>query len=230
MAELRSFVIGVVVAAALLGFSALVFGAFGESDGKKPSVVLLATPEAAETAQLSATGVSTSITVVPAPNTQGAAPSPTSPPPASPTPAPTNTPAPQPTPVATATPAVSASQAYILAAAPVVNGLVSQVSYLIERANTPSVDDLTWQQFTGQAVQNVRTLAGQANALSVPSCLASAHATLIQGANGANSAADRLAAAAAAGNEAAVSQAGAALSSANVTIGQASSAIQAASC
>ena len=230
MAELRSFVLGVVLAGVVLGFAAVVFGAFGEGSSKTPSVVLLTTPTPAETTPASATGVSAANTPVAPQNTQPPAPSPTSPPPATPTPAPTNTAPPQPTVAPTATPSVSPSQVYVVGAAPVVNGLVSQVSYLIERANAPALEDSTWQQFTNQAAQNVQTLAAQANSLSAPACLASAHATLVQGANAANAAANQLLAAAAAGNETQVTQAGGALSAANATIGQASSAIQSASC
>ncbi|HEX5140032.1 MAG TPA: hypothetical protein VFX19_03745, partial [Dehalococcoidia bacterium] len=60
MAELRSFIIGVTIAAVVLGIAAVAFGAFDGDNGGSPSVTVLGTATPARTAVASPTRSGTS--------------------------------------------------------------------------------------------------------------------------------------------------------------------------
>jgi hypothetical protein len=218
VAEIRSFIVGVVVAGVLLGIVAVALGAFSSEGEESPTARLLGTPPASPTVRATQRPATTALPTVAATrpvSPTAAATSPATSPTAQATAAPTNTPAPQPT----ANPAT----AYANAVAVVVPDLGAQIDY-IASAGSSNPSGST------QAANTVKSLAARILGLSAPACLSTAHGTLTQGANSANAAADQLIAALGANNQAAVSTAISNLNSAKATLGQGAAAVSAARC
>jgi hypothetical protein len=243
LAELRSFIIGVAVAAALLGFGALMLGAFdGDSEGA-PNLVVAETP-----------GVSSSVDS-PAPTSAVASPAPTSG-----TPSPTQRPAERegdrttcneifgtpfrsdrerdfflancthllvvPTPV----PAGPGGQGYKGNASRLVADLGLQISYLADRATQPAVENADWRQFSNQAIQNVHAIAQQIEALTVPACGAQAHQAVVPAAQQSRTAVDQMNQALIASSNDAVARTINALAAARGQVSQAAGAVERALC
>jgi hypothetical protein len=243
VAELRSFIIGVAVAAALLGFGAMALGAFdNEGEGEGARLEVAATPGDASSVDF---------------------PSPTLPPtanvPVSGTPTPT--PRPEVSPrdrtncndiagspyrsnaerdfflancmfllvVPTQAPPIPGAT-YKAAAARLVADLTSQINYLAARANEPAVEDATWRQFSTQAIQSVHNIAAQIDALSVPACGAQAHQALLPAAQQARTSSDQMNQAIVASSNAAVTQLVAPLAAARGAVTQAGAAVERAPC
>lgn len=218
MAEIRSFIVGVVVAGVLLGIVAVALGAFSSEGEESPTARLLGTPPASPTVRATQRPATTALPTVAATrpvSPTAAATSPATSPTAQATAAPTNTTAPQPT----ANPAT----AYANAVAVAVPDLGAQIDYI---ASTGSSNP----SGSTQAANTVKSLAARILGLSAPACLSTAHATLTQGANSASSAADQVIAALGASNQAALSTAISNLNSAKATLGQGASAVSAARC
>jgi hypothetical protein len=213
VAELRSFVIGVVVAGVLLGIVALALGAFSSNDSDPVAARLLGSPVATATARVTPGPVTTVLPTL-APTTQ---PSPTATegPAAEPTDAPTNTPEPQPT-----TDPVSL---YVGLVSPYVSDLTAQIDYLVGQGSANPTGST-------QSAGIVKERAGQLQSLSPPACLASAHGTLSTGAGNASVAADQLITALSASNDGLVQAALSLLSSARGTISQGASEVSTAPC
>jgi hypothetical protein len=218
VAEIRSFIVGVVVAGVLLGIVAVALGAFSSEGEESPTARLLGTPPASPTVRATQRPATTALPTVAATrpvSPTAAATSPATSPTAQATAAPTNTTAPQPT----ANPAT----AYANAVAVAVPDLGAQIDYI---ASTGSSNP----SGSTQAANTVKSLAARILGLSAPACLSTAHATLTQGANSASSAADQVIAALGASNQAALSTAISNLNSAKATLGQGASAVSAARC
>jgi hypothetical protein len=213
VAELRSFLIGVVVAGVLLGIVAIALGAFSSDDGNRVAARLITTPAASATVRATQ-GPETTVLPTLAPTTQ---PSPTATEAAAvePTAAPTDTPAPQPT--------VDPVNAYLAVIQPIVGDLDANIEYLIGQGSAnPSG--------SSQAANTVLGLAGRMQAASPPACLSAANATLVQGANEAAAAANQLLAALSASDAGATQTALSALGVARGTLGQGASAVSSAAC
>jgi hypothetical protein len=242
LAELRSFIIGVAVAAGLLGFGALMLGAFdGDSEGA-PSLVVAGTP-----------GVGSSVDLPPT-----SAPASTAP--ASGTPSPTQRPAERdgerttcneiagtpfrsdrerdfflgncthllvvPTPV----PASPGGPGYKGNASRLVADLGLQISYLADRATQPAVEDANWRQFSNQAIQNVHNIAVQIEGLSVPPCGAQAHQAVVPAAQQSRTAVDQMNQAIVASSNDAVARTINSLAAARGQVSQAAGAVERALC
>jgi hypothetical protein len=220
VAEIRSFIIGVVAAGVAVGILFLALGAFSGEGEESPTARLLpgSTPPASPTVRATQRPATTALPTVAA--TRAVTPtaeatSPATSPTAQATATATNTPAPQPTanPVA----------AYTSAASVYVTDLGAQIDYVTGQGTAnPSGSK------TSAAI--IKEKAGAILALSAPACLSSAHGTLTQGANAARIAADQLVVALDANNAAAVSTAISNLNSAKATLGQGAAAISAANC
>jgi hypothetical protein len=177
VSEIRSFIIGVVVAGVLLGIVAIALGAFGGDDEDPATARLLTTPVATATSQ-SVPDIGTTALPTLAATTQ---PSPTAEPTEEtapePTEAPTNTPEPEPT--------ADPVSIYVALVSPYVNDLLAQIDYLVGQGSAnPSGST--------QSAQIVQSLAGSLQSLSPPACLSSAHGTLSTGAGNASAAAGQL--------------------------------------
>jgi hypothetical protein len=242
LAELRSFIIGVAVAAALLGFGAYMLGAFDGAGEGAPSLVVAGTP-----------GVGSSVDLPP---TAPAG----SPAQASGTPSPTQRPATTeserttcneilatpfrsdrerdfflancthllvvPTPV----PPGQGGPGYKGNASRLVADLGLQVDYLASRATQPAVEDANWRQFSNQAIQNVHNIAQQIEGLSVPPCGAQAHQAVVPAAQQSRVAADQLNQAIIASSNDAVARTINALAAARGQVYQAAGAVERALC
>jgi hypothetical protein len=218
VAEIRSFVVGVVVAGVLLGIVAVALGAFSSEGEESPTARLLGTPPASPTVRATQRPATTALPTVAATrpvSPTAAATSPATSPTAQATAAPTNTTAPQPT----ANPATAYANAVSIA----IPDLGGQIDY-IAAAGSSNPSGST------QAANTVKSLAARILGLSAPACLSTAHATLTQGANAATAAADQVIAALGASNQAALSTAISNLNSAKATLGQGASAVSAARC
>lgn len=218
MAEIRSFVIGIVVAGVLLGIVALALGAFGGDSEGSPTARLLGTPPASATVRATQRPATTALPTTVA----------TRPP--SPTVAatsPATTPTPQVTAAATSTPKPQPTQnpvtVYANAASPLVTDMIAQIDYLVGQGTANPGGSL-------QSAAIVKEKAGQLQSIVAPACLTSAHGTLKQGAAGAGQTADQLIAALNASNNAAAQTALNNFSSAKSTLQQGASAVQSASC
>jgi hypothetical protein len=245
LAELRSFIIGVAVAAALLGFGAFMLGAFdGPSEGA-PSLVVASTP-----------GDATSVDV-PAPTSAAASTAPASGTP-SPTPRPSVTESDRATcneivgtpfrsdrerdfflancthllVVPTPVPPGPGGPGYKGNASRLVADLGLQISYLADRATQPAVEDANWRQFSNQAIQNVHSIAGQIEALTptVPPCGTQAHQAVVPAAQQSRTAVDQMNQAIIASSNDAVARAINALAAARGQVSQAAGAVERALC
>jgi cytoskeletal protein RodZ len=221
VAELRSFVVGVVVAGFFLGIVAVALGAFSSEGEESPQARLLGTPPASATARATQRPATTAQPTIAATrpvsptaaatSTPGTATSPT----AAATTAPTNTPQPQPT--------ANPVSAYVNTTSVVVTDLGAQIDYLVNAgASNPSGST--------QAAGTVKALAGRLLGLTAPACLSTAHGTLTQGAGSANSGADQLLAALNSSNQSAIAAALSTLSGAKATLGRGAGAISSANC
>jgi hypothetical protein len=217
VAEIRSFVVGVVVAGVLLGIVAIALGAFSGDGDESPTARLLGTPPASATARATSgpltTALPTTVATRPPTTPTAAVTAPATGTAASPTAAPSNTPAPTQNPAA----------AYISAASVAVTDLGVQIDYLVATGSSNPGG-------SNQAAGTVKALAGRLQGLSAPACVASGHATLTQGAAAANSGADQLISALSANNQGGISAALNTLSGAKGTLGQGAAAIANAAC
>jgi len=213
VAELRSFVIGVVVAGVLLGLVAVALGAFSGDDSDPVAARLLGTPPASPTPRVTPGPDTTALPTL-APTTQ---PSPTATegPEAEPTEEPTNTPEPEPT--------ADAVSVYVGVASPYVADLLAQIDYLVGQGSSNPTGST-------QSAGIVKDRGAQLQNLSPPACLSSAHGTLSQGAGNASAAADQLIAALEASNDGLVQAALGNLSSARDTLAQGAAAVSSAAC
>jgi hypothetical protein len=221
VAELRSFVVGVIVAGGLLVVVALALGAFSGEGEEAPTARLLGTPPASATARATQRPATTALPTIaatrqPSPAasasaTTGPATSPTS----QATAAPSATTAPQPT--------ANPVTAYVSTVSVLVTDLGAQIDYLVGAGSSnPSGST--------QAAGTVKALAGRIQGLAAPSCMSNPHGTLLQGAGSANTGADQLIAALGASNQGAVNTALSTLSSAKGTLGQGAAAVSSTSC
>jgi hypothetical protein len=218
VAEIRSFIIGIVAAGVLLGIVAIALGAFSSEGEEAPQARLLGTPPASATARATQRPATTALpTQAPTrqPSPAASATTPATSPTAQATAAPSATTAPQPT----ANPAT----AYTSSASVIVTDLGAQLDYLIAAGSSNPTG-------SNQAAGTVKALAGRLQGLSAPACLSSAHGTLTQGAGAASTGADQLIAALSASNQSAVSAAITTLTSAKATLGQGAAAVSAANC
>ena len=219
MAEIRSFVVGVVVAGVLLGIVAIALGAFSSEGGNSPQAIVIGgTPPASPTARATQRPVTTALPTVAATrqvSPTAAATNPATSPTAQATAAATKTPSPQPTanPVA----------AYVSAVSILVTDLGAQIDYVAGQGSANPSGSTT-------SAGIIKEKAAAIQALSPPACLSSADATLTQGASSASAGADQLIAALSASNQALVSAAISTLTSAKATLGQGAAAVSAASC
>jgi hypothetical protein len=213
LAELRSFVIGVVVAGALLGIVALALGAFGGDDSDPTSARLLGSPVPTSTAQITPGPDTTTLPTL-APTTQ---PSPTATegPTTEPTEEATSTPEPEPT-----TDPVSA---YVGLASPYVSDLLAQIDYVAGQGSSNPTGST-------QSAGIIKERAAQLQSLSPPACMSSAHGTLSSGASSASAGADQLIAALDAGNDSLVQAALDSLNSARGTLAQGAAEVSSAPC
>jgi hypothetical protein len=245
LAELRSFIIGVAVAAALLGFGAFMLGAFDGPGEGAPSLVVASTPGDANSVD------------VPAPTSSAGSPVPASP---------SGTPSPTPRPertegdrttcdaivgtpfrsdrerdfflascthlllVPTPVPGAPGGPGYKGNASRLVADLGLQISYLADRATQPAVEDANWRQFSNQAIQNVHNIAQQIEGLSVPACGAQAHQAVVPAAQQSRAAADQLNQAIIASSNDAVARTINALAAARGQVSQAAGAVERALC
>jgi hypothetical protein len=218
VAEIRSFIVGVVVAGVLLGIVAVALGAFSSEGEESPTARLLGTPPASPTVRATQRPATTALPTVAATrpvSPTAAATSPATSPTVQATAAPTNTTAPQPT----ANPAT----AYTSAASVYVTDLGAQIDYVAGQGSANP-------DGSKASAAIIKEKAAAIVALNPPACLSNADATLTQGANAASAAADQLIAALGASNQAAVSTAISNLNSAKATLGQGASAVSAARC
>jgi hypothetical protein len=224
VAELRSFIIGVTIAGAVLLIGGLAFGLFGEDSSGSPSVRLLGTPPATRTPPPAATRDPSQLTPVP--------PTPTSQVPASGSPGAATTPSTIQTATSTlevaptlepteTPPPVDPVVEYVDTANQYTPALLAQIEYLISNAAAPNVAAPDWRSFTLESAQNLQSLAGALAGLSAPACVSAAHGSLIAAANQASSAAGQVIAAVNANDAAAVSAAGGALAAARDLVGSA---------
>ena len=197
MAELRSFIIGVTIAGAVLLVAGLAFGLFGGDSGS-PSVRLLGTPPPTRTPPPAATRNPNEFTPIP-PTATSQAPVGQETPGTGETPNPIQTATPTlevaPTAVATAAPQVNPVQVYVDTANQYTPGLVAQIEYLIGNVSAPNIGSSDWRNFTVKSAQNIQALAGGLAGISTPACVASAHGQLVASANQASSAAGQVIAA-----------------------------------
>ncbi len=218
MAEIRSFIVGIVVAGVLLGIVAIALGAFSSEGEESPTARLLGTPPASPTARATQRPATTALpTTAPTrqPSPTVSATNPATSPTSQATAAASATPAPQPT--------ANPVTAYVSAASIIVTDLGAQLDFLIGAGSSnPSGST--------QAAGTVKSLADRLQGLSAPACLSSAQSTLSQGAGTANTGADQLIAALGSSNQAAVSAAITTLSNAKATLGQGAAAVSAARC
>ena len=213
MAELRSFIIGVVVAGVLLGLVALALGAFSGDDSDPVAARLISSPVATST-QDTTTGPETTVLPTLAPTTQPS-PTVTEGPAEEPTEAPTETPEPEPT--------IDAVSAYVGLVSPYVSDLIAQIDYLVGQGSANPTGST-------QSATIVQERAGQLQNLSPPACLSGAHGTLSSGAGNASSAAGQLIEALSASNDSLVQAALSSLSGARGTLGQGASEVSSAPC
>ena len=229
MAELRSFIIGVTIAGAILLVGGLALGLFGGDSSGSPSVRLLETPPATRTPPPAATRDPSELTPVPEN-------------PTSEVPAGDDTPVAGETPdaIQTATPTleVAPTVADPSAAEPTatppstdpvveyVNGanqytpaLLAQIEYLLGNASAPNVAAEDWRTFTLESAQNLQALAGSLAGLSAPGCVSGAHGSLAAAANEASAAAGQVIAGVEANDAAAVSAAAGSLGTARDLVG-----------
>lgn len=213
MAELRSFLIGVVVAGVLLGIVALALGAFSSNDSEPVAARLLGTPAATATARATPGPETTALPTLEA--TTQPSPTATEESDAEPTAEPTNTPAPEPT--------IDPISAYVGIASPYVQDLLAQIDYLVGQGSANPTGST-------QSAGIVKDRAAQLQNLSPPACLSSAHGTLSQGAANASAAADQLIAALSASSDALVQAALSGLTSARGTLAQGAAEVSSAVC
>jgi len=213
VAELRSFLIGVVVAGVLLGIVAVALGAFSDEDSDPISARLLGSPVATSTPRVTPGPDTTALPTL-APTTQPS-PTPTEGPEAEPTEEPTATPEPEPT--------ADPISVYVGLVSPYVSDLIAQIDYVVGQDSANPAGST-------QSAGIIKERAAQLQNLSPPACLSSAHGTLSTGAGNAAAAADQLIAALAASNEGLVDAALSALSSARGTLGQGASEVSSAPC
>lgn len=211
MAELRSFLIGVVVAGVLLGIVALALGAFSGEGEEAPTARLLGSPAPSVTPRATEGPDIVVPTVAPT-----EVPLPTQTPvPESPTPQPTPTPEPQPT--------ADPVSLYLAVAQPAVADLDAQMGYVIGQGSQNPGGSI-------QSAQIIKDKAAQLQSASPPACLASAHDTLVQAAVAASAAADQLIAALNDSNDSLVQASLANMDGARATLGQGAAAVSSASC
>jgi hypothetical protein len=213
VAELRSFLIGVIVAGVLLGIVAVALGAFSGDDSPTTSARLLDGTEATPTPS-AVPDVGTTALPTLAPTTQPS-PTPAEEPSAEPTEEPTDTPEPEPT--------TDPVDLYLAIVQPIVGDLDANIAYVIgQGSQNPSGST--------QAANTIKDLAGRMNAASPPACLSSAHATLVQAANEASAAADQLIAALGASDSGLVQTALSAMDTARGTLGSGAAQVSSAEC
>lgn len=257
MAELRSFVIGVAIAGALLLAAGLAFGLFSGDSSGSPSVRLLGTPPATRTPAPAATRPPTEFTPV-TPANNGAPPidtpteqtpagenpngsqqpEPTQPPVTeptatptleiAPTQVPTEVPTEEPTEVPTESPSTNELVAYVDSANEYTPPLVANIEYLVGNVNAPNMADESWRTFTQDAATTIQGLAGSLASLYAPDCVSSAHGTLVAAANQASAAAGTVIAAVEAEDSVAAAGAGGSLVSARDSINSAVATVSAA--
>jgi hypothetical protein len=214
VAELRSFIVGVTIAGALLLAGGLAFGLFDGDSSGSPSVTHLVTPPPTRTPEPPATRNPSEFTPVPTSQLPVVA-SPNSGNVPNPTPTATPTLEVAPTAVPTATPpSIDPVVEYVDTANQYTRDLFAQIEYLIGNASAPNLDAEDWRSFTLESTQSVMSLAGGLAVLPAPACVSGAHETLAGAANQAVAAASQLAAAVDGDDEPGVSAAGAALSTA----------------
>jgi hypothetical protein len=219
MNEIRSFLIGIVVAGVVLGIIALALGAFGGDSEGAPTARVIGTLPASATARATqrpaTTALPTTVATRPASPTVAATTPATTPTAQATASAATSTPKPQPT--------QNPVTAYVNAASPVVTDLVAQIDYLVGQGTANPTGSTV-------AAGTVKSLAARLQGISAPACLSAGHATLTQGAGAAGSAADQLTAALGSSNDAAAQAALGNLSAAKTTLNQGAAAIQSATC
>jgi hypothetical protein len=220
VAELRSFIIGVTIAAAVLAVAYVAFG-MGGDDGGSPTIRQLTTPPVTTNRTTTPTntrppGTTTTPSGTTQPTQAVAATQPAANPTATRTAVPiataTTAPAATQPPAATATPAGTNATAYKTT----LNSLIAQVDYARGVSASPHPTDANWKQNATLAAQNIQALASSLTSAPPPSCAASVHGSVTSGANTAKSAAGALISAANAGDAGAAS----------ATSGQFSSALQ----
>jgi hypothetical protein len=242
LAELRSFIIGVAIAAALLGFGAFMLGAFDGPGEGAPSLVVAGTPGVGNSVDLPPTAPAGS------PATASASPSPTQ--------RPERTEGDRTTcdaivgtpfrsdrerdfflancthllVVPTPVPPGPGSPGYKGNASRVVADLGLQIDYLANRATQPAVEDANWRQFSNQAIQNVHNIAQQIEGLSVPPCGAQAHQAVVPAAQQSRAAVDQLNQAIIGSSNDAVARTINALAAARGQVSQAAGAVERALC
>jgi hypothetical protein len=215
VAELRSFLIGVIVAGVLLGIVAVALGAFGGDDSDPTTARLISSPVATSTAQTSPGPDTTALptlaaTTQPSPTTAATAGATTEP-----TAAPTDTPAPEPT--------ADPVSIYVAVVSPYVTDLLAQIDYVVGQGSAnPSGST--------QSAGIIKEKAAQVQNLSPPACLSSAHGTLSSGSGSASASADQLIAALDSGNDSLVQAALSGLSSARGTLAQGAAEVSSAPC
>ena len=212
MAELRSFIIGVTIAAVVLGIAYVAFG-MGGDDNDSPTIRQLTTPTAAANrtttptntrppnATTGPTGATGAALTQPPAATQATAPTATrtAVPIATATTAPVAT---QP-PAATATPAGTSPALY----GQRLTNLQAQVQYAQSQANAPNPADAGWKQNSITAAQNIQALAASLTGAPAPACASSIHGTVTSGANTASAGATSLINGANSGDTGAISSA-----------------------
>jgi len=224
VAELRSFIIGVTVAGAVLLIGGLAFGLFGDDTSGSPSVRLLGTPPATRTPAPAATRDPSEFTPVPPTSTSGV--------PAGGTPGAGETPGgiQTATPTLEVAPTVEATEVppvvnpvseYVASANQYAPPLLAQVEYLIGNANAPAIASQDWRTFTLESAQNIQALAGALAGLAAPGCVSGAHGTLVAAANQASAAAGQVIAGVNANDAAAVSAAAGGLGASRDLVGAA---------
>ncbi len=213
MAELRSFLIGVVVAGVLLGIVAIALGAFSSDDSDPVVARLLGSPVATATPRatpgLQSTALPTlAATTQPSPTpTEGVAPEPTE--------EPTSTPEPQPT--------VNPIDLYLAIIQPIVGDLDTNIAYVIGQGSSNPAGST-------QAANTIKDLAARMVAASPPACLSAAHDTITQGSAQAATAADQLLAALSASDDGLVQVALSAMGTAVSTLGSGAASVSSAPC
>jgi hypothetical protein len=236
VAELRSFLVGVVIAGVVLLLAGIAFGLFGGDSNGSPSVRLLGTPPATRTPAPPATRNPSEFTPVVPVDT--VAPAGGGTPAAGQTPAGGETPNPiqtatatlevAPTAAATTAPAVNEVQVYVDTANQYTPALVAQLTYLAGNASAPNLASTDWVNFTLESAQSVQTLASAVAGISAPACLSSPHSALVAAANQASGAAGQVIAAVTATDANGVSASAGAVTSARDAVDSAVSTISAA--
>lgn len=213
MAELRSFLIGVVVAGVLLGIVAVALGAFSGDESEPVAARLLGSPVASPTPGVTPALDTTALPTL-APTTQPS-PTPAEGPTEEPTEEPTNTPEPEPT--------VDPVNLYLAIIQPIVGDMDVNIAYIIGQGSANP-------EGSTQAANTLKALASRLVAAAPPACLASAHDTLIQAANESNAAADQLIAALSSSNDTLVQAALSSMGTARNTLGSGAAAVSSAVC